>query len=172
MRIFPGCICTHNTLGICRDCCVVCCVSVFLCLGIVGFVAAMGQIYKEYLTGARIYSCSACKAHAADHADIYSKSFHGRYGRAYLFNNVLVPNPNQPSFWIVGRSELCLSRLVWFRLVGFVYPYVYVFMVDRRAQTEFWKWNISSDDDRGGVGFRPTWRPRCSSFGGYYLRAS
>jgi hypothetical protein len=49
----------------------------------------MGQIYQEYLTGPRIYKCSSCKAHAADHADIFSKSFNGRHGRAYLFNNVV-----------------------------------------------------------------------------------
>ncbi len=50
----------------------------------------MGQIYQEYLLGPRIYKCSSCKAHAADHADIFSKSFNGRHGRAYLFNNVLM----------------------------------------------------------------------------------
>ncbi|KAH9538560.1 hypothetical protein CY35_15G013300 [Sphagnum magellanicum] len=55
-----------------------------------GFDAlGMGQIYQEYLTGPRIYKCSSCKAHAADHADIFSKSFNGRHGRAYLFNNVV-----------------------------------------------------------------------------------
>lgn len=49
----------------------------------------MGQIFKEYLTGSRIYSCSNCHAHSAAHDQIFSKSFHGRFGRAYLFNNVV-----------------------------------------------------------------------------------
>ncbi|KAG6548039.1 hypothetical protein Mapa_010473 [Marchantia paleacea] len=49
----------------------------------------MGQMFKEYLTGPRIYCCSNCRAHSADHEQIYSKTFKGRYGRAYLFNHVV-----------------------------------------------------------------------------------
>ncbi|KAL2643087.1 hypothetical protein R1flu_010674 [Riccia fluitans] len=49
----------------------------------------MGQMFKEYLTGPRIYCCSNCRAHSADHEQIFSKSFKGRYGRAYLFNHVV-----------------------------------------------------------------------------------
>mmetsp|Transcript_69877 Transcript_69877/g.221399 ORF Transcript_69877/g.221399 Transcript_69877/m.221399 type:complete len:113 (+) Transcript_69877:217-555(+) len=44
---------------------------------------------QEYLMGQRIYSCSNCRCHAADHDGIVSKSFQGRHGRAYLFNNVV-----------------------------------------------------------------------------------
>ncbi|EFJ30297.1 hypothetical protein SELMODRAFT_90605 [Selaginella moellendorffii] len=49
----------------------------------------MGQIIQEYLSGNRIYCCSNCHAHAADHEEVVSKQFHGRYGRAYLFNKVV-----------------------------------------------------------------------------------
>ena len=33
----------------------------------------MGRPFKVYLSGPRIYSCSTCRAHAADHDDIISK---------------------------------------------------------------------------------------------------
>ncbi|KAH7278608.1 hypothetical protein KP509_38G048600 [Ceratopteris richardii] len=49
----------------------------------------MGQLFKQYLSGDRIYCCSICKAHAATHDQIYAKAFQGRFGPAYLFNNVV-----------------------------------------------------------------------------------
>mmetsp|Transcript_8924 Transcript_8924/g.54902 ORF Transcript_8924/g.54902 Transcript_8924/m.54902 type:complete len:116 (+) Transcript_8924:342-689(+) len=50
----------------------------------------MGRLFKQYLNGPRIYSCSNCRSHNADHDEIISKAFQGRHGRAYLFNNVYV----------------------------------------------------------------------------------
>lgn len=49
----------------------------------------MGRPFKQYLDGPRIYSCSTCRSHVADHDDIISKAFQGRHGRAYLFSNVV-----------------------------------------------------------------------------------
>ena len=49
----------------------------------------MGRLFKQYLNGPRIYSCSNCRCHTSDHAEIVSKAFQGRHGRAYLFNNVV-----------------------------------------------------------------------------------
>eukprot|EP00243_Klebsormidium_subtile_P003342 TRINITY_DN16708_c0_g1_i1.p1 TRINITY_DN16708_c0_g1~~TRINITY_DN16708_c0_g1_i1.p1 ORF type:complete len:112 (-),score=2.05 TRINITY_DN16708_c0_g1_i1:569-904(-) len=49
----------------------------------------MGRIFRQYLNGPRIYSCSNCRCHSADHDEIISKQFQGRYGRAYLFNSVV-----------------------------------------------------------------------------------
>mmetsp|Transcript_12678 Transcript_12678/g.17326 ORF Transcript_12678/g.17326 Transcript_12678/m.17326 type:complete len:113 (+) Transcript_12678:160-498(+) len=49
----------------------------------------MGRLFKQYLSGPRIYSCSNCRTHCADHDEIISKSFQGRHGRAYLFSNVV-----------------------------------------------------------------------------------
>ena len=34
---------------------------------------AMGRPFKQYLDGPRIYSCSTCRSHVADHDDIVSK---------------------------------------------------------------------------------------------------
>jgi hypothetical protein len=33
----------------------------------------MGRPFKQYLDGPRIYSCSTCRSHVADHDDIISK---------------------------------------------------------------------------------------------------
>lgn len=49
----------------------------------------MGRPFRVQLDGPRIYSCSTCRAHAADHDDIISKQFQGRHGRAYLLTNVV-----------------------------------------------------------------------------------
>lgn len=49
----------------------------------------MGLIFQEYLPGRRIFKCSNCKAHSAAHDQIFSKHFHGRFGRAYLFKSVV-----------------------------------------------------------------------------------
>jgi len=39
-----------------------------------------------YLDGPRIYACGECRTHLTSHDEIISKSFHGRHGRAYLFD--------------------------------------------------------------------------------------
>ena len=49
----------------------------------------MGRLFKQYLNGKRIYSCSNCRCHTSDHDEIISKAFQGRHGRAYLFSNVV-----------------------------------------------------------------------------------
>lgn len=40
-----------------------------------------------YLDGPQIYTCAQCRTHLTSHDDIISKSFHGRHGRAYLFDH-------------------------------------------------------------------------------------
>ncbi|CAI5518750.1 unnamed protein product [Closterium sp. Naga37s-1] len=64
----------------------------------------MGRPFKHYLQGARIYSCSNCRSHAADHDEIISKSFQGRHGRAYLFSNVVnvMVGPKEDRLLITG----------------------------------------------------------------------
>jgi hypothetical protein len=49
-----------------------------------------------YLEGPQIYACQQCRTHLTSHDDIISKSFHGRRGRAYLFDqcvNVRIGTP-------------------------------------------------------------------------------
>mmetsp|Transcript_11365 Transcript_11365/g.19449 ORF Transcript_11365/g.19449 Transcript_11365/m.19449 type:complete len:114 (+) Transcript_11365:218-559(+) len=49
----------------------------------------MGRLFKAYLSGNKVYACVTCHSHLASHEDIISKSFQGRHGTAYLFNNVV-----------------------------------------------------------------------------------
>eukprot|EP00164_Ancoracysta_twista_P014295 GFYU01023237.1.p2 GENE.GFYU01023237.1~~GFYU01023237.1.p2 ORF type:complete len:113 (+),score=8.61 GFYU01023237.1:113-451(+) len=49
----------------------------------------MGRPFKQYLYGPRVYTCSNCHCHLANHEDIISKAFTGRDGRAFLFSNVI-----------------------------------------------------------------------------------
>ncbi|KAJ4895932.1 Protein yippee-like [Raphanus sativus] len=48
----------------------------------------MGRVFIVDL-GGQIYSCKHCNTHLTKEQDIMSKSFQGRYGQAYLFNNVV-----------------------------------------------------------------------------------
>ncbi|RIB03531.1 yippee zinc-binding/DNA-binding /Mis18, centromere assembly-domain-containing protein [Gigaspora rosea] len=44
--------------------------------------------YQTFLDSERIYTCSKCHTHLAEHKELISKAFQGRLGRAYLFNAV------------------------------------------------------------------------------------
>jgi len=48
--------------------------------------AQMENDAMVYLDGPQIYTCGQCRTHLTSHDDIISKSFHGRHGRAYLFD--------------------------------------------------------------------------------------
>ncbi|AES79508.1 hypothetical protein MtrunA17_Chr7g0242231 [Medicago truncatula] len=48
----------------------------------------MGRLFLINLEG-NFYSCKHCQTHFALVGDIISKSFHCRYGRAYLFDKVV-----------------------------------------------------------------------------------
>ncbi|XP_047173047.1 protein yippee isoform X1 [Vigna umbellata] len=50
----------------------------------------MGRLFVVNLEG-KIYSCKHCHTHLALYDDIYSKTFHCRHGKAYLFNKVKLP---------------------------------------------------------------------------------
>ena len=49
----------------------------------------MGKLYLEYFNSGEIYMCSICSTHLTLSNDLISRAFHGRYGRALLFNNVI-----------------------------------------------------------------------------------
>ncbi|KAJ0538535.1 putative Yippee domain-containing protein [Helianthus annuus] len=48
----------------------------------------MGRLFLVTLEG-KSYSCKHCKTHLALCDDVVSKSFHCRYGKAYLFSKVI-----------------------------------------------------------------------------------
>mmetsp|Transcript_21754 Transcript_21754/g.24283 ORF Transcript_21754/g.24283 Transcript_21754/m.24283 type:complete len:116 (-) Transcript_21754:1158-1505(-) len=49
----------------------------------------MGRLFIHYLTGPRVYVCTCCSSHLANHSDIVSKEFQGRHGKAYLFQSAI-----------------------------------------------------------------------------------
>eukprot|EP00051_Salpingoeca_urceolata_P017304 m.234757 g.234757 ORF g.234757 m.234757 type:complete len:114 (-) comp18916_c7_seq1:121-462(-) len=69
----------------------------------------MGKLYREFLPDLRVYTCSSCNSHLASHDQLVSKTFHGRLGRAYLFNEVVnvVVGPVQEKMLITGLHAIC-----------------------------------------------------------------
>uniref|UniRef100_A0A7S1V3L9 Yippee domain-containing protein n=1 Tax=Grammatophora oceanica TaxID=210454 RepID=A0A7S1V3L9_9STRA len=62
-----------------------------------------------YLDGPQVYTCGQCRTHLTSHDDIISKSFHGRHGRAYLFDqcvNVII-GPSEDRQLITGLHSVC-----------------------------------------------------------------
>eukprot|EP00037_Helgoeca_nana_P014400 m.134457 g.134457 ORF g.134457 m.134457 type:complete len:120 (-) comp22531_c0_seq1:339-698(-) len=48
----------------------------------------MGKIFCEFLAGS-IYSCAECSTHITSQDQLVSKSFQGRFGKAYLFKKTV-----------------------------------------------------------------------------------
>lgn len=69
----------------------------------------MGILFKQYLSGDRIYTCSQCKTHCTDHGQLISKAFQGRHGRAYLFSDVVnvTLGPREDRMLITGLHTVC-----------------------------------------------------------------
>mmetsp|Transcript_14596 Transcript_14596/g.30381 ORF Transcript_14596/g.30381 Transcript_14596/m.30381 type:complete len:387 (+) Transcript_14596:332-1492(+) len=75
-----------------------------------------------YLDGPQIYTCGQCRTHLTSHDEIISKSFHGRHGRAYLFDhcvNVRI-GPAEDRLLITGLHSVndifckrCKSMIGW-----------------------------------------------------------
>lgn len=49
---------------------------------------AMGRLFLMHLEG-NAYSCKFCRTHLGLAADIISKNFHSKHGKAYLFSRVV-----------------------------------------------------------------------------------
>jgi len=62
-----------------------------------------------YLDGPSVYACAACRTHLTSHDDIISKSFHGRHGRAYLFDQCVNVDVGRPEdrLLITGMHSVC-----------------------------------------------------------------
>lgn len=81
-----------------------------------------------YLDGPQVYTCAQCRTHLTSHDDIISKSFHGRHGRAYLFDqcvNVTI-GPSEERRLITGLHtvcDICCKRCK--TLVGWTYLKAY-----------------------------------------------
>mmetsp|Transcript_18048 Transcript_18048/g.41408 ORF Transcript_18048/g.41408 Transcript_18048/m.41408 type:complete len:311 (+) Transcript_18048:422-1354(+) len=81
-----------------------------------------------YLDGPQIYTCAQCRTHLTSHDEIISKSFHGRHGRAYLFDhcvNVRI-GPAEDRLLITGLhsvNDIFCKRCD--KLVGWTYSRAY-----------------------------------------------
>jgi len=81
-----------------------------------------------YLDGPQVYTCSQCRTHLTSHDDIISKSFHGRHGRAYLFDqcvNVAI-GPAEDRLLMTGMhsvSDIFCQRCKG--MVGWTYAKAY-----------------------------------------------
>lgn len=82
----------------------------------------MGRIFLEYLTAKTYYACKKCDAHFVDQKDLVSKSFHGRTGKAYLFDNVINLNygPAEEKSMMTGlhvvkdiKCRQCGTKIGW-----------------------------------------------------------
>lgn len=62
-----------------------------------------------YLDGPQIYTCGHCRTHLTTHDEIISKSFQGRHGRAYLFDNCVnvVLGPPEDRRLMTGLHSVC-----------------------------------------------------------------
>lgn len=81
-----------------------------------------------YLDGPRIYTCGECRTHLTSHDEIISKSFHGRHGRAYLFDqcvNITI-GPAEDRRLITGLHSVCdISCKRCKTLIGWTYAKAY-----------------------------------------------
>ncbi|KAG5187292.1 Yippee/Mis18 [Tribonema minus] len=82
----------------------------------------MGRIFKRYLEGPQIYSCLECGTHFTTKQDIISENFHGRGGRAFLFNQAVnvTQGPLEKRMLITGMHTVadiycvdCQSLVGW-----------------------------------------------------------
>lgn len=81
-----------------------------------------------YLDGPQVYTCGECRTHLTSHDDIISKSFHGRHGRAYLFDQCVNINtgPAEDRQLITGLhsvSDIFCKRCN--TLIGWTYSKAY-----------------------------------------------
>ena len=84
-------------------------------------------IYLEG-TGHILYSCTHCRTHLTSHEDILSKSFHGRHGRAFLFDSCVnvTLGPEEDRMLITGLHTVCdLHCKRCNHLVGWTYQRAY-----------------------------------------------
>jgi len=82
----------------------------------------------EYLDGPQIYACGQCRTHLTSHDDIISKCFHGRQGRAYLFDNCVnvVRHGEEDRILLTGRHRVCDISCIHCRtVIGWTYIKAY-----------------------------------------------
>lgn len=88
----------------------------------------MGRLFLEYLDAHKIYCCKKCLNHLVDKEQLVSKNFHGKTGRAYLFNKVVNVDtgPEKDKMMMTGlhtvKSVMCKQCRV---VIGWTYVFAY-----------------------------------------------
>ena len=88
----------------------------------------MGRLFLENLDSEKVYSCKKCKAHLVDKNQLVSKNFHGKTGRAFLFNCAVNVDlgPPKDKVMMTGlhtvKSVICKQCR---QVVGWTYVYAY-----------------------------------------------
>jgi len=88
----------------------------------------MGRIYLEYLPTPDYYKCSTCNVHLVQVKDLVSKSFQGKTGKAYLFNNVIniFKGPEEEKIMMTGLHKVCdIHCKNCLKVVGWTYLYAF-----------------------------------------------
>mmetsp|Transcript_16973 Transcript_16973/g.33806 ORF Transcript_16973/g.33806 Transcript_16973/m.33806 type:complete len:348 (-) Transcript_16973:566-1609(-) len=127
-----------------------------------------------YLEGPRVYTCSQCRTHFTSHDDIISKSFHGRHGRAYLFDQCvnITTGPPEDRLLITGLHSVCdifCNRCK--ELVGWTYSRAYEHSQKyKEGKFIIEKINLHMEESQYGVNFPAgekgdRWRKRSMSWG-------
>mmetsp|Transcript_8111 Transcript_8111/g.16854 ORF Transcript_8111/g.16854 Transcript_8111/m.16854 type:complete len:308 (-) Transcript_8111:359-1282(-) len=81
-----------------------------------------------YLDGPQIYTCAQCRTHLTSHDDIISKSFHGRHGRAYLFEHCMNVRIGPPEDRLLMTGLHSVNDIFCLRcknMVGWTYSRAY-----------------------------------------------
>tara|TARA_B110000285_G_C14941391_1_gene522181 strand:- start:407 stop:826 length:420 start_codon:yes stop_codon:yes gene_type:complete len=88
----------------------------------------MGRLFLENLDSEKVYCCKKCKSHLVDKDQLISKNFHGKTGRAFLFNKAVNVDlgPPKDKVMMTGlhtvKSVMCKScRLE----IGWTYVFAY-----------------------------------------------
>lgn len=127
-----------------------------------------------YLEGPQVYTCAHCRTHLTSHDDIISKSFHGRQGRAYLFDqcvNVSTGRPEERRL-ITGLHTVCdIFCKRCHTLIGWTYQRAYeASQKYKEGKFIVEKINLHLEESHFGIskpaGERPDrWRQRSMSWG-------
>jgi RNase P subunit RPR2 len=88
----------------------------------------MGRLFLENLDGDKVYSCKRCCTHLVDKKELVSKNFHGKTGRAFLFNSAVNVDfgPEKDKIMMTGlhtiKSVICKKCR---QVIGWTYVFAY-----------------------------------------------
>ena len=88
----------------------------------------MGRLFLQYLDGEKVYCCKRCQTHWVNKDELVSKSFHGKTGRAFLFNSAVNVDygPEKDKIMMTGlhtvKSVICKKCR---QVIGWTYVFAY-----------------------------------------------